>query len=313
VPPGSATVLWRSRAWYAALATSRYVVTNIEMESWFRRRPGQEVLQTFHGYPSKAMGIGLWQQKRFTPSRIEQLLDRTSHTWSLLLTPAPEMDVHYRENYRYDGPILAAGYPRDDVLVAPEAGELRAAARTRLGIADDQTAVLYAPTWRDDQATDFRAARLVDHLDVHVAAEALGPGFVLLLRGHRFMAATGSRGSRVLDVTGYPEINDLILAADAAVLDYSSLRFDFALTGRPMVFLVPDLEDYATAKRGFLYDFVPTAPGPLSRSSAEVVEALRDLAGVRERHRADYERFNAAYNSLQDGGAARRVVERFFG
>jgi CDP-glycerol glycerophosphotransferase (TagB/SpsB family) len=313
VPTRSRTVLWRSRAWYAALARSAHVVTNIELESWFRRRPGQEVLQTFHGYPSKAMGIGLWQQKNFTPTRIEQQLDRTSRNWSLLLTPIPEMDVHYRENYRYDGPILATGYPRDDALVAPTAADTRLETRARLGLDHDTVAVLYAPTWRDDQATDFRAARMVDHLDVTAAARALGPGYVLLLRGHRFMSATDpGDGSRVLDVTAYPEINDLILAADAAVLDYSSMRFDFALTGRPMVFLVPDLEDYATAKRGFLYDFAPTAPGPHARSSAEVVEALRDLDGVRERHREAYERFNATYNRLQDGAAARRVVDRFF-
>jgi CDP-glycerol glycerophosphotransferase len=136
---------------------------------------------------------------------------------------------------------------------------------------------------------------------------------VLLLRGHRFVSATGPGGaSRVLDVTGYPEVNDLILAADVAVLDYSSMRFDVALTGRPMVFLVPDLEDYESTKRGFLYDFRPTAPGPLARSSAEVIDALRDLDGIRDRYRDAYERFNATYNSLQDGHAARRTVERFF-
>jgi CDP-glycerol glycerophosphotransferase (TagB/SpsB family) len=310
---GSSTVLWRSRAWYSALARSRYVVTNIELESWFRRRPGQQVLQTFHGYPSKAMGIGLWRQKRFTRSRIEQQLDRTSRNWTLLLTPTPEMDVHYRENYRYDGEILAAGYPRDDVLVSAEAEKIRRATRSRLGIDEGAVAVLYAPTWRDDQATNFRSARPVDHLDVVAAAETLGPGHVLLLRGHRFMSSGPDRGSRVIDVTSYPEVNDLILAADAAVLDYSSMRFDFALTGKPMVFLVPDLEDYATAKRGFLYDFTPTAPGPLARSSAEVIAALRDLDGVRARHREAYEQFNATYNRFQDGGAARRTVERFIG
>jgi CDP-glycerol glycerophosphotransferase (TagB/SpsB family) len=313
IPAGQATVLWRSRAWYAALARSRYVVTNIELESWFRRRPGQEVLQTFHGYPSKAMGLSLWRSKNFTESRIEQQLDRTSRNWSLLLTPAPEMDVHYRENYRYDGPILAAGYPRDDLLVSPVANDVRAATRARLGIGADTIAVLYAPTWRDDQALDFRSARLVDHLDVHATAAALGPGYVLLLRGHRFMPAAGSTtGASVVDVTGYPEVNDLILAADVAVLDYSSMRFDFALTGRPMVFLVPDLESYAGAHRGFLYDFRPTAPGPLARSSAEVIDALRDLDGLRVRHREEYERFNGSCNRFQDGLAARRTVERFF-
>ncbi|MDX6283990.1 MAG: CDP-glycerol glycerophosphotransferase, partial [Kribbellaceae bacterium] len=74
-----------------------------------------------------------------------------------------------------------------------------------------------------------------------------------------------------------------------------------------------DLEDYATAKRGFLYDFVPTAPGPLARSSAEVIAALRDLDSLLEAHRAEYERFNATYNRFQDGGSARRTVERFIG
>jgi CDP-glycerol glycerophosphotransferase len=260
------------------------------------------------------MGIGLWQQKNFTPTRIEQQLDRTARNWTLLLTPTPEMDVHYRDNYRYDGPILAAGYPRDDALLSPGAAATRSATRARLGIAEDTVVVLYAPTWRDDQAIDFRSARMVDHLDVAATAEALGPGYVLLLRGHRFMPGGDSRAvSRVIDVTGYPEINDLILAADAAVLDYSSMRFDVALTGRPMVFLVPDLEDYAGTHRGFLYDFASTAPGPHARSSAEVVDALRDLPGLKERYRAAYETFNATYNRLQDGAAARRAVDCFFG
>jgi CDP-glycerol glycerophosphotransferase len=314
VPEGAEPVLFRSREWYDVLARAGHLVTNIELERWFRRRPGQQLLQCFHGYPSKTMGLGLWRSRGLLPSHLEQQLDHTSRTWNALLTPDPAMDGYYREEYAYDGRILALGYPRDDVLVGPEAHDVRIDTRHRLGIAPGQRAVLYAPTWRDDLATNFRAAEAVHHLDVEQAAASLGDDYVLLLRGHRFMAATGtSTGSRVLDVTSYPEVNDLLLAADAAVLDYSSMRFDFALTGRPMVFLVPDLEDYATVKRGFLYDFAPTAPGPLARSSAEVVEALRDLDGVRERYRDDYARFNATYNRFQDGQAARRVVARFFG
>ena len=84
-------------------------------------------------------------------------------------------------------------------------------------------------------------------------------------------------GAHVVDVTTYPEINDLVLASDAAVLDYSSLRFDLAITGRPMVFLVPDLRDHTEQGGGFLYDFARSAPGPLLDSTAEVVDALADL------------------------------------
>ena len=157
-------------------------------------------------------------------------------------------------------------------------------------------------------------APLLGRTSAQVFPAQLGPGFALLLRGHRFMdpPRVGGAGARIVDVTGYPEVNDLILAADAAVLDYSSMRFDVALTGIPMVFLVPDLATYATVKRGFLYPFEPTAPGPLLATRDEVVAALRDLDGVRRAHATAYAAFNREYNAFQDGRAARRAVERFF-
>jgi CDP-glycerol glycerophosphotransferase len=312
LPEGAERVLMRSRQWYAELAACGSIVTNIDMDEWLRKRPGQRLLQTYHGYPAKAMGVMAWEAKHFTPSLIERHLRRTSASWDLLLTPHPSMDVHYREQYRYDGPILATGYPRDDELVGPQAATIREDTRRRLGIGD-RTAVLYAPTWRDDLTTNFRAAVLPSTLDVEAAAEALGDDHVLLMRGHRFHRQRPEMRGRLLDVTNYPEINHLILAADAAVLDYSSLRFDMALTGRPMIFLVPDLARYESDVRGFLYDFRSSAPGPLVDTTAEVVDALRDLDGVARRHAADYARFKERFNSLQDGHAAERVVAAFFG
>jgi CDP-glycerol glycerophosphotransferase (TagB/SpsB family) len=312
VPEGAEPVLFRSREWYDVLARAGHLVTNIELERWFRRRPGQQILQTFHGYPSKTMGLGLWRARGLLPSHLEQQLDHTSRTWNALLTPDPAMDEHYRREYAYDGRILALGYPRDDVLVGADRQDVRAGTRHRLGIAPGQRAVLYAPTWRDDLATNFRAAEAVHHLDVEQTAELLGPDYVLLLRGHRFHTGSAAAGSRVIDVTTYPDVNDLILAADVAVLDYSSLRFDFALTGRPMVFLVPDLEDYDSRTRGFLWDFGETAPGPWVRDTDGVVAELRDLDGLARRYAEPLAAFNARYNTLQDGHAAERVVAEFF-
>jgi CDP-glycerol glycerophosphotransferase (TagB/SpsB family) len=312
VPDGAEPVLFRSRDWYDVLARAGHVVTNIELERWFRRRPGQQILQTFHGYPSKTMGLGLWRSRGLLPSHLEQQLDHTSRTWNALVTPSPEMDQYYRREYAYDGRILSLGYPRDDVLVGPDRQQIRADTRHRLGIAPGQRAVLYAPTWRDDLATNFRAAEAVHHLDVEQAAASLGDDYVLLLRGHRFHASAGRWAARVVDVTSYPDVNDLILAADVAVLDYSSMRFDFALTGRPMVFLVPDLDDYGSRTRGFLWDFGETAPGPWVRNTAEAVAELRDLDALSRRWAEPLAAFNARYNQLQDGHAAERVVAEFF-
>ena len=313
VPDGCESVLLRSTEWYDVLARAAYVVTNIELDPWFERREGQEVLATYHGYPAKAMGLGQWRNRGLTPTHLDQMLARTSGTWNNLLTPIPEMDRYYRENYAFEGRIIAEGYPRDDALLADDREEQRASTRRRLGIADHQRVVLYAPTWRDDLATDFRRAQAVLHLDVEETAHALGPDYVVLLRGHRFHAVGRGGGAHVVDVTAYPEVNDLILAADVAVLDYSSMRFDVALAGKPAVFLVPDLDDYAEQTRGFLFDFARSAPGLLVDTTEQVVAALADLPALAERWAPRIAEFNAYFHRLDDGHAAERVVDEFFG
>ncbi|MBD8870871.1 CDP-glycerol glycerophosphotransferase family protein [Nocardioides donggukensis] len=312
VPEGARPVLLRSRAWYDALARAGTVVSNVEVDRFYRTRPDQRLVQTFHGYPSKSMGLALWRSKNHSPLRLRRQLADTAGTWTVALTPTPEMDRHYREQYAFEGTILNHGYPRDDALVGPGAAHLRQRARAALGLAEDDVAVLYAPTWRDDLATNFRAAPLVTHLDVERLAERLGPGHVVLLRGHRFHRPPGS-SARTIDVSSHPEINELILAADAAVLDYSSLRFDAAVTGLPMVFLVPDLADYAGTSRGFLFPFEESAPGPLLATTDEVAAALEDLAALREGWSGEMAAFNERFNRFHDGRAAARVVTALWG
>ncbi|WP_182525553.1 CDP-glycerol glycerophosphotransferase family protein [Nocardioides dongkuii] len=316
VPEGGVPVLMRSREWYRVLTTARFLCLNIDVDRWFAKRPGQRLLQTFHGYPAKSMGIRMWEAKGYTPRRVQLELDRTSRDWDLILTPAPEMDVYYRTEYRYDGPIHSAGYPRDDALVAPDAEQRRADTRRRLGIRPEQKVVLYAPTWRDDLATTWRSAEMISHLDLESASRRLGSDYVFLMRGHRFHQRPDARAgtqARLLDVSSYPEINDLVLAADAAVLDYSSLRFDVGLARRPMIFLVPDLAAYTGGVRGFLYPFEDSAPGPLVDDADEVVDWLRRLPRLAEEYAGAQEEFHRTYNYLQDGHSAERVVRAFWG
>ncbi len=314
VPEGSVPLLIGTEEWYDALGSSRFICNNIDFGPWFKLRPHQRYLQTFHGYPFKSMGIDFWRSKGFSDEEVQREVGRRNREWDTLLMPSEECVAYYREQYEFTGDMLVTGYPRCDALVNDDASVVRRTVLGRLGVDEGQTVVLYAPTYRDKLNTRTFAARRFDALELGLLARLLGPGHTLLVRGHNnnqreLDRVTGM--AQVVDVTDYPDINELTLAADVAVLDYSSLRFDWAITGKPMVFFVPDLEDYFSLRRP-LFPYEGTAPGPWTNTTEEVAAALRDVDGLRLRYSSEIEQFNKRFNALHDGHATDRVIAAFF-
>ncbi len=318
LPEGAVPVVEESRDWHERLGDAGYVVVNVHQPMWYRKPTSQVMVETFHGYPYKGMGQTWWDRSGLPPGRVRAFLDRAA-AWDYLVSPAGYATPHLlREFFTPEDAqrvrVLEVGYPRNDILLSPESDTVRKRVRDALGIRPEQKAVLYAPTFRDYLSNDGMTARSADFFDPGAAAEALGQDYVVLQRGHAFHArALEARldGERVRDVTYYPDIAELCLASDAAILDYSSLRFDYALTRKPMVFLVPDKELYHTLRPAILpYD--PTAPGPHVATTAEAVASLRDLDQTRRRYADDVERFVATYMEHEDGHAAERVVDRVF-
>ena len=313
VPEGGIPVVVNSREWYSLLSSVTYYIDNMYQPEYHQKPEGQVMVQTFHGYPFKEMGHPNWKRVQFSQARIDAY-DARAADWDYLVSPARYATPLLVRDFAYPGEVLEIGYPRNDVLTSDQADEIRALTRESLGIRPDQTAVLYAPTFRDYLAQDDGKALLADFFDFAEARAALGDEVVFLARGHAFNARTEDRfGQRpgVLDLTDYPEVSDLYLAADAAVVDYSSLRFDFAVTGKPMIFHVPDLQRYKDS-RGWLFDFELSAPGPLVNTTAEAVARLADLDGVRTEYAEAYATFTADYLDLEDGHAGERFVDAVF-
>lgn len=305
VPAGSRPVMRWSTEWFELIGRASYVVINAALPRFVCDRPGQVLLQTWHGSPLKRIAhdrldvdFADWRHRR-------QLLV-AQDSWNFLISQSPFCTAALRSAFRYGGEVLEVGYPRNDILVAAGAEDVRRRTRDHLGIPEDARAVLYAPTWRDNK----RAGRVYDkvlHLDATSVVERL-ENSVVLVRGHyNSMGAAEEHAldRRIMDVTRYPDISELYLAADALVTDYSSVFFDFVLTDKPMFFLAPDLAEYRDESRGFYLDYHDTVPGPVCLSTGEVIDALQcpDELGAR---RAEFRR---EFTPHDDGHASRRVVD----
>jgi CDP-glycerol glycerophosphotransferase len=295
-----------SRGYLSALGRASYVVTNFGMPAYYRKKPGTTYVQTWHGTPLKRIAFDI-ERPRFAGSR-GYLADlaRDVAKWDVLISPNRFSTDVFRRAFRYPGRIVETGYPRNDVLSSPEAGAIGSAVRRRLGVPDAGQAVLYAPTWRDGRSFALK-------LDLERLSG--GDRFVLL-RAHAHdqaaAAAAANGGGRVVNVSEYPDIRDLYLAADVLITDYSSTMFDFAVTGKPMLFYTYDLAEYRDEVRGFYFDFEREAPGPLLATEEDVGAALGDLENLARAYGDAYQAFVERFCYLEDGRASDRVIDAVF-
>jgi len=301
VPEGAIPLVRGTKDWWRVRSSARWVVTNEWLRANFVKQPFQTVMQTWHGSMFKQIGLDRGARGKAHLALVEQERAR----WDMFVSQAPETTPIIKRAYDLDEQVVEIGYPRNDELRGFDDADRRAL-RDRIGIPRDTTVVMYAPTWREAVQEE------VSLLDLERLGPILGPGFTLLRRGHvRSLGnSAAARAANVLDVSTYPQINHLLGVADVLITDYSSMMFDYTVTGRPIVFYTPDIDDYTDDKvRGSYFDLEERAPGPVTREVGDVVRLLRSLdawpAEYAERYRAWEER----YNVLDDGHASRRAVQ----
>ncbi|MGW0764277.1 bifunctional glycosyltransferase/CDP-glycerol:glycerophosphate glycerophosphotransferase [Streptomyces sp. NPDC002676] len=308
VPKGVEYVRVGSREYWAALARAKYLVNNVNFADAVVKREGQIHLQTHHGTPLKTMGLDQRKYPASTDMDFEKLLERCDR-WDFSLSSNRFSTTVWERVYPCSYVSLETGYPRNDVLVNATSEDVRRA-RAALGLADGTKAFLYMPTHREYQP-GFRPS-----LDLARLADELGPDVTLLVRGHYFYGSSAHtaelrRSGRIVDVSGHARVEELYLAADALITDYSSAMFDYAVLDRPIIIYAPDWDIYS-AVRGTYFNLLQEPPGSVATSQA----ALIGLLGSGEYSGSEAAERRAAFRlrfcEFDDGRAAERVVRRVF-
>ncbi|MEZ7003301.1 CDP-glycerol glycerophosphotransferase family protein [Streptomyces sp. AD55] len=310
LPPGTEHVLLGSSAYRRVTERATFFVNNVNWPNSLAKRPGSVHIHTHQGTPLKYMGADLLG-KPGARHRVDvpQMLRRADR-WDYSLVANRHSELVWERAYPCGFTSARTGSPRNDRLVAAGAEE-GARVRERLGVPAGKTVVLYAPTRRE-----YRRGGHVDRVDLAMLAAALGEDHTLVVRLHPSLATGPARGMGLadlhrrgvlIDATDEPHVEDLMLASDVLVTDYSALMFDYALLDRPIVIHADDWGAYA-ASRGAYFDITAESPGPVTRTERELSEVLVSGSWQDAESRRLRSAFRERFCEFDDGRAAERVV-----
>ncbi|MER5756235.1 bifunctional glycosyltransferase family 2 protein/CDP-glycerol:glycerophosphate glycerophosphotransferase [Streptomyces sp. NPDC002088] len=310
LPAGVEHVFLDSLRYREITSRATYFVNNVNWPGTLVKRPGSVHIHTHQGTPLKYMAADLLDKPGARHGfDVPQMLRRADR-WDHSLVANRHSELVWERAYPCHFTSARTGSPRNDVLVGAGPQE-SAAARARLGIPQDHTVVLYAPTRRD-----YRRGGHVDRLDLARFAEDLGEGHTLVVRLHPSLATGPARGlgladlhrrGVLVDATDEPHVEDVMLASDVLVTDYSALLFDYANLDRPIVVHADDWAAY-TASRGAYFDITAEPPGHVSRTYRELAWLLASGSWRDEESTRLRAGFRTRYCEYDDGHAAERVV-----
>lgn len=303
LPQGVEPVPYNSFRRIFALSTAKVWVDNCRKD-WRGKKKSQYYLQTWHGFALKR--IEKDAESALEPAYVQSCKNDSAQC-DLIVSGSDFMTKLYQNAFWYDGEVAAFGTPRNDVFFQ-NTDAVKQKVFAALGLKPTRRLLLYAPTFRVDHSTD---AYKLDVENVLAACEKrFGGCWTALIRLHPNVAEQ-SKGlfaydeTRVLDATRYPDMQELLLAADLLITDYSSSMFDYALSGKPCLQFATDVEAYKT-DRNFYFP-IDSLPFPLADSNAALCREI--LAFDEEVYRKRWAAFYKEQGFCEDGQAAKRCAD----
>lgn len=314
----TSVVKYRSKKDNIELRTSKFWISNYRMLDYQIPENNQIYVQCWHGTPLKRLGYDLDASDNSMNS-IQEIRDKyrtDAAKFSYILSPSPFCTEKFASAWNLSKTgqtykIIEEGYPRNDRLINTTDSE-RKSLREMLGVTNKKT-ILYAPTWRDNQHTSGTGYTYKTELDFDRLRKELGDEYKVLFRAHYLVANSfdfAKYKDFVVDVSDYSDINELYIASDILITDYSSVFFDYANLKKPIIYFMYDLEQYGKELRGF-YISLDELPGPIVEKEEDLISAIRNCNNWKADKK--YEEFCEKYNPKDDGNASKRVINRIIG
>ncbi|MBE6070159.1 MAG: glycerophosphotransferase [Clostridium lundense] len=308
IPQGMKIVSYYSLKAMYEIATAAIWVNNNRMDGYVRKRKKQVYVQTWHG----GFALKKIEASSKAPSQYVKSAKRDSRMIDILISNSRYNSQIFRQDFWYEKNLLEVGSPRNDILVNSskdpvEREKYRKQVCELLGIPESKNIVLYAPTFRNNYDTSSY------NLDINKCMRSLitkfGGEWIFLIRLHPTMSNISTKmnqtNNSIYDVSFYPDMQELLVASDILITDYSSSMFDFGLTKRPCFLYTPDLEHYINDDRGF-YLTPKSLPFPLCENNDKLESEILNLDTMT--YLKELDRFHKKLEIFENGHASESVV-----
>lgn len=295
------------KATYYLATSSFFIIDDFYFPVYVvKLRKGTEVIQVWHACGAfKKFGYSILDKEYGADNNYVKHVP-IHKNYSHVLVSSEEVSKYYAEAFNMsEENIRPIGIPRIDLFFNES---LKQEAISRVYKAypnlEGKKLILYAPTFRGANQADMH---MDIPFDLDEVLRSLDKQTILGLKMHPFVRnlpdLTGY--DNVIDMSTYPEINDILLVSDLLITDYSSIVFEYSLLERPMIFYAHDRDTYIK-ERDFYYEYESLVPGP-------IVDNTNDLIKTLEMHNFDQEKvkeFKQKFFDYTDGKATQRFVNQ---
>lgn len=305
---GVKAIKYRSLTWFYYHMVSKVVIYSHHIYNFLPYRKKQISIMTWHaGGAYKRIGTAVLSNTE-KESKLHELRNKHINKIVTYFVSSSYIFTKYNieEVYDYKGNVLNIGLPRNDLFFdESKCASIVKKVKKHFGIKG--YTVLYAPTFRSKIGGDIEKIDInVDFTKIiELLEEKKKQPVSILFRSH-YYDEFSYESTKVINVTNYPDMQELLCTADMLITDYSSCMWDFALTGKPCMLYVPDLRNYRDREQGF-FTAIETWPGVVCESMEELCEKIID---------GNAQRFNEISTihlnyaqSYESGNACRKLAD----
>lgn len=200
------------------------------------------------------------------------------------------------------------GVPRTDIFYSDKyKRDIRKQLYQKYPQFKNKKVILFAPTFRGKgQKTAYYDYSLIDF---NLIKKKFSKDYVFLVKMHPFIKKLPDidfeNDDFYYNLSSEREINDLLFITDILITDYSSVIFEYSFFKKPVIFYIPDYENY-DGSRGFYYPFSKYTYGDIAKNNKELINLIENSKVNKKKLQEFFDYFCGAC----DGKSTERVVKK---